>query len=194
MTQRGRGTASPSAKTPASRAANQCRQMGTRVSSPTRRSGTRGRTRWCLSRASGQGRAGVGTSEQGGGTPGLSAAQRLGDPMRARSCAPGTGPTQEPRERNNEELVHPARPLRCPGSSRTFSEGRTCFPGRKGVCTIGLPRGRVKRPARFIQPRPAALIHTVPTGGPRPRCPAAPRGHKPPAWDPTREPQETQWG
>ena len=63
------------------------------------------------------------------GRPG--AGGRLGDPVQAGVCVPGAGPTREPRERNNEELIYPAGPFQCLGSSHTFSEGADVFQGTK---------------------------------------------------------------
>lgn len=105
---------------------------------------------------------------------------------------PGTWPTPEPRDWNNEELIYPAGPLQCLGSSRTFSEGQTCFLGRNAVAQSVCQEAALRIPARLLQLRPAPLIHTLPTGRPRPWRPAAPRRHKPPARDRTREPEKTR--
>lgn len=62
---------------------------------------------------------------------------RLGDPVQGASAC---------RERNNEELISPAGPFQCLGSSRTFSEGADVFPWEECCYTIGLSRGRIKNP------------------------------------------------
>lgn len=112
-----------------------------------------------------------------GGPP---AALRLGDPGRAGVCVRGAPPTPELGERNNKELIYPAGPLPCLGSSRTFSEGQRCFLGRNAgalsVCLEAAPRIR----ARLLRLRTLRRQMQTPR-------PAAPRRPKLPARDPTRD-------
>lgn len=94
------------------------------------------------------------------------ASARPGDPVRAGVCVSGARPTPEPGEGNNKELIYPAGPLRCLGSSRTFSEGQTCFLGRNAGAEAA-PRIR----ARLLQLRPPLRRQTQtprlqPLGGP----------------------------
>lgn len=114
------------------------------------------------------------------GAGGPPAALRLGDPGRAGVCVRGAPPTPELGERNNKELIYPAGPLPCLGSSRTFSEGQRCFLGRNAgalsVCLEAAPRIR----ARLLRLRTLRRQMQTPR-------PAAPRRPKLPARDPTRD-------
>lgn len=65
-----------------------------------------------------------------------------------RLLVPGTWPMGEPRERNNEELIYPAGPFLCLGSSRTFLEGAGVFPWEECRYTIGLSRGCIQESRR----------------------------------------------
>ena len=96
------------------------------------------------------------------GRPG--AGGRLGDPVQAGVCVPGAGPTREPRERNNEELIYPAGPFQCLGSSRTFSEGADVFPWEECRYTIGLSRGHIKNPGEVASAAAGSFDSHTPHG------------------------------
>lgn len=96
--------------------------------------------------------------------PGTWSPPRLGDPVQAGVCVPGTEPTWEPRERNNEELIYPAGPFQCLGSSRTFSEGADVFPWEECRYTIGLSRGRIKNPGEVASAAAGSFDSHTPHG------------------------------
>ena len=77
---------------------------------------------------------------------------------------PGAGPTREPRERNNEELIYPAGPFQCLGSSRTFSEGADVFPWEECRYTIGLSRGHIKNPGEVASAAAGSFDSHTPHG------------------------------
>ena len=90
--------------------------------------------------------------------------RRLGDPVQAGVCVPGAGPTREPRERNNEELIYPAGPFQCLGSSHTFSEGADVFPWEECRYTIGLSRGHIKNPGEVASAAAGSFDSHTPHG------------------------------
>lgn len=125
--------------------------------------------------------------------PGTRRPPRLGRPMRAGVWVPGTGPTREPPEGDNNELIRPAGPLQGPGSARTFPKGQTSFLGRSSVTPSCRPAAEFRHPGQAAAAVRAPWGHTYPEGRHSLLALRCPRRPQPPPREPTLEPGKARW-